>query len=54
MSVYEFTCQGCRKKFQVIKPITEYNPKTVRCPKCRSKKVKRRWEAIQVQTSKKS
>jgi len=54
MPVYEFTCQGCRKKFRVVRPITEYNPKAVRCPKCRSKNVKRRWSTFQVHTSKKS
>lgn len=54
MSVYEFTCQNCRKRFQVERPITEYNPKTIRCPKCRSKRVTRLWGAVQVHTSKKS
>jgi putative FmdB family regulatory protein len=54
MPVYEFTCRECRKKFQVVKPITEFDPKAVRCPKCRSKKVARLWGGVQVHTSKKS
>jgi putative FmdB family regulatory protein len=54
MPVYEFACRACRKKFAVVKPITEYDPKKVACPKCKSKRVDRRWSGVSVKTSKKS
>lgn len=54
MPVYEFACRACRKKFAVVKPITEYDPKKVACPKCKSKRVDRRWSGVFVKTSKKS
>jgi putative FmdB family regulatory protein len=54
MPVYEYVCPGCRKTFEVVRPITEYGKKAVACPKCRSKKVKRRWSSVSVQTSTKS
>ena len=54
MPVYEYVCPGCRKTFEVVRPITEYGKKAVACPKCRSKKVERRWSSIFVETSSKS
>ncbi len=54
MSVYEFICRGCRKRFTVEKPISEFNPRAVRCPKCKGKKLDRIWGGVQVHTSKKS
>ena len=54
MPVYEFACRDCKKKFTVVQMITEYDPKTVACPKCKGKKVDRRWSSIFVKTSKKS
>ena len=54
MPVYEYVCLNCRKKFSERKPISAYNPKAVKCPKCRSKRVERRWSSINVETSKKS
>ena len=54
MPVYEFICNGCKKKFELIKPVKEYDPKKVTCPKCRSKKVERRWSTVYAVTSKKS
>jgi putative FmdB family regulatory protein len=54
MPVYEFICNDCQKKFEVVKPIKEYDPKKVTCPKCDSKKVERRWSTVYAVTSKKS
>jgi putative FmdB family regulatory protein len=54
MPIYAFVCRGCKKKFEVLEPITEYNRKTVVCPKCKSKKVERVWGEVNVVTSKKS
>ena len=54
MPVYEYVCPRCKKNFEVVKLITEYGKKAVICPKCRSKKVERRWSNIFVETSSKS
>jgi putative FmdB family regulatory protein len=54
MSVYEFACRDCKKKFQEVIPISNYEPKKIHCPKCKSKHVDRIWGAVNVHTSKKS
>ena len=54
MPVYEFICRECRKKFEVIQGVASYDPKKVRCPKCNSRKVERRWTSVFAVTSKKS
>lgn len=54
MPVYEFICNNCRKKFEVMKTIKAYDPKKVKCPKCNSKKVERLWSTVYTVTSKKS
>jgi putative FmdB family regulatory protein len=54
MSIYSFVCKACKKKFEVAQSIKEYDPKTVTCPKCNSKKVERIWKAVNVVTSRKS
>ena len=53
MPVYEYVCLDCKKKFSEIKPVSAYE-RAVRCPKCNSKKVERRWSSVFVETSKKS
>ena len=54
MSIYEYVCKNCRKKFQEIVPINEYGRKKTVCPKCRSARVDRVWGAVNVVTSRKS
>ncbi len=54
MPVYEYVCSRCKKAFEVIRAITAHGRKAVICPKCRSKKVERRWSNIFVETSSKS
>lgn len=54
MPVYEYVCLNCNKKFSEAMPISEYDPKAAKCPKCRSKRVERRWSTVYVETSKKS
>jgi len=54
MPVYEYVCAKCKKAFEVVKPITQYAKKAVVCPKCRSRKVERRWSSVFVETSRKS
>lgn len=54
MPVYEYVCLNCNKKFSETKTVSAYDPKKAKCPKCKSKKVERRWSNVQVTTSKKS
>jgi putative FmdB family regulatory protein len=54
MPVYEFVCRKCRKKFEVVGTVAEYDPKKVKCPKCKSRSVERRWSRVFAVTSKKS
>lgn len=54
MPVYEYVCLDCKKKFSEVKPLSEYDPKAARCPKCDGKHVERRYSQIYVETSTKS
>ncbi len=54
MPIYEYRCVNCKKPFEILKTITEHKGKAVKCPKCESKKVERRWSSISVETSSKS
>jgi putative FmdB family regulatory protein len=54
MPTYEFRCSDCKKEFQVVEPVSEYDPKKVKCPKCGSSRVEHLWSQVHVVTSKKS
>lgn len=54
MPTYDFTCEKCKKKFTLIMTISEYEKKKIRCPKCKSVRVKQQISPFQVVTSKKS
>ena len=54
MPVYEFRCNACRKQFQIVESIKDYDPKKVKCTKCGSSRVERVWSGVHVVTSKKS
>ena len=54
MPIYEYVCLGCKKKFSETKPVSDHDPKAVKCPKCNSRKVERRWSTVNVGTSRKS
>jgi putative FmdB family regulatory protein len=54
MPVYDCTCLDCKKRFSESKPISAYDPKKVKCPKCGSSNVERRWATVSVTTAKKS
>jgi putative FmdB family regulatory protein len=54
MPIYEYVCLNCKKKFSETKPISAYDPKRVKCPKCKSRSVERRWSTVSVTTSRKS
>ena len=48
MPIYEFACQKCRKEFEELLFNTS---ETVRCPKCRSTRVKRLLSATAIKSS---
>jgi putative FmdB family regulatory protein len=54
MPVYEFRCDKCRKEFEIIAAVKDYDPAKTKCPKCGSARVERVWSKIHVLTSKKS
>ena len=54
MPIYEYSCLECKKEFSEVKPVSAYKPKAVKCPKCSSTNVERRWSTVFVETSKKS
>ena len=54
MPTYDFMCQKCEKPFTLVMTISEYDNKKIRCPKCKSTKVKQQISSFQVVTSKKS
>ena len=54
MPIYEYVCLGCKKQFSETKPISAYDPKKVKCPKCKSRSVERRWSTFSLTTSRKS
>jgi putative FmdB family regulatory protein len=55
MPVYEFRCNDCRKAFELVKSIKDYDSGTVKCPKCGKRKgVERIWSQVYAVTSKKS
>lgn len=54
MPTYEFYCQKCKKPFNVVISISEYEKKQYQCPKCQEKKVKQLISSFQTVTSKKS
>ena len=54
MPVYEYVCLDCKKKFSETRPVSDYDRKAVKCPKCNSRKVERLWSTVNVETSRKS
>jgi putative FmdB family regulatory protein len=54
MPIYEYVCQKCKKRFELVRRIREVGRKAAACPKCASKKVERRWSRVSVETSRKS
>jgi putative FmdB family regulatory protein len=57
MPTYEFLCKKCKKPFERIYSLEEYERQTkrkIKCPKCGSTSVVRQISAIEVRTSKKS
>lgn len=54
MPSYDFKCEKCNKNFTLTMMISEYERTKIRCPKCKSTRVKQQISPFQVVTSKKS
>ena len=54
MPTYEYECLACKKKFTLIKSISEHEKDKVTCPKCKSTKVKQSISPFTTKTSRKS
>jgi putative FmdB family regulatory protein len=57
MPTYEFRCEKCRKVFEQVWSLSEYDRKLKekqKCPSCHSSRVVKTISLVQVKTSKKS
>jgi len=54
MPVYEFSCEGCGKRFTLVLSMKERESGQVTCPGCGSTKVAALITTFSVRTSKKS
>jgi len=54
MPSYDFRCEKCGGKFNLMLSLSEYDKMKFRCPKCKSTKVKQEIMPFQIKTSKKS
>ena len=54
MPTYEFYCDKCKKAFNVVISISDYEKKKYKCPKCKKKKIRQQISSFQAVTSKKS
>ncbi len=54
MPTYEFECNKCGHKFNVLESISDHDKHKERCSKCDAQDVKALISAVNVKTSKKS
>lgn len=54
MPTYDYQCGKCQNEFTLIMSMSEHEKKKVRCPKCKSTKVKQLLSAFTAKTSRKS
>jgi putative FmdB family regulatory protein len=54
MPHYEFFCRDCKKFFDKILSLVDYEEGEVQCPHCDSTNIEQRWSAFTAITSKKS
>jgi len=54
MPEYEFICENCKKPFTLTMKFSEYEKRKVKCPTCKSTKVRQQVTSFQTITSKKS
>ncbi len=51
MPLYDYTCQNCHKRFDVFMPFSEYGTRSIICPHCKSKNVRRGIPRVRVAKS---
>ena len=54
MPSYEFFCKECKKSFQRVMTLAEYEKGGIACPQCKSKKVEQKPAAFFAMSAKKS
>ena len=56
MPTYEFICEKCKKTFEQVWTVAEYEKqqRRTKCPACKGSKIVRKLSVFQVKTSKKS
>jgi putative FmdB family regulatory protein len=54
MPTYQYYCLSCKKSFEVVISISEYEKGKVKCPDCGKGRVEQQVTGFTVQTSKKS
>lgn len=54
MPRYEFYCEDCKKPFEAILTLAEYEKGKIKCPKCASERVHQEVAQFFTVTSKKS
>jgi putative FmdB family regulatory protein len=51
MPTYDFVCNSCSQRFDVFLTFAEYGKKTVTCPHCSSRDVRRRMTKVRIAKS---
>ena len=51
MPTYDFICNACEKRFEIILTFSEYGKKTVHCTHCESTNVRRRMTKVRIARS---
>ena len=54
MPTYDFTCNNCNQRFDIFLSYAEYGKKTVSCPHCSSKDIRRRMTRVRIAKSEES
>lgn len=54
MPTYQYHCLSCKKSFEVVMSIRDYEKGKVKCPNCGKRRVEQQVTGFTVQTSKKS
>lgn len=54
MPIYDYYCLNCQKRFDIFMTYAEYGTKTVTCPNCHSRNIRRRIPRVRVAKSEES
>ncbi|MGH7718378.1 MAG: FmdB family zinc ribbon protein [Gemmatimonadaceae bacterium] len=54
MPTYEYRCRSCHETFSQQEKISDYDPATATCPKCKSREVERLLSGFYAKTPRKS